>query len=471
MDLKAAICNLGCRVNEYEAEKMAALLKKEGFVIVPFKEKADVYIVNTCTVTNIADRKSRQMLSRARKMNPDAVVIACGCYVDIKDEEFFKEHGVDLAFKNSEKENAGRIITEYLRDARGIIPKSTGMVKSHDAVSLINDNAGDKNDAGENTAADSVSTAGEEGGEKFRERAFIKIQDGCNNFCSYCIIPYARGRIRSKDPGDVLSEIKDFVKRGYKEVILSGIHIGSYGLDRDEDPGVALYSLLKKVNDIPEIKRIRLGSVEPGLMKEGFIKNISSLDKMCPQFHLSLQSGCDSVLKRMNRKYDSQQYYESCLLLREYFDDPAITTDIIVGFPGETDEEFAETVGFVTKVSFMKTHVFKYSRREGTVAASMPDQVSDAVKSERSRTLIALSDINGKTFAERRIGKDVEVLFEEKKTVDGRECWTGYTREYIPFALPVREGEAVSGESALPEDLTNTIVTVKAAGYNEGYLV
>ena len=479
MKIRAAICNLGCRVNEYEAEKMAALLKKEGFVIVPVKERADVYIVNTCTVTNIADRKSRQMLARARKMNPDAVVAACGCYVDIKDEAFFSELGVDLAFKNSDKENAARIITKFIKNAG----KRFG--------DELDSNGGKQNTAGGNLesgdperfpASDSSDAHEEACGEKFRERAFVKIQDGCNNFCSYCIIPYARGRIRSRTPEDVLAELNDLAGKDYKEVILSGIHIGSYGLDRGEDPGKALFSLLADVNDIPEIKRIRLGSVEPGLMTEEFIRNISGLEKVCPQFHLSLQSGSDSVLKRMNRKYDTAQYYESCCILREYFDDPALTTDIIVGFPGETEEEFAETVEFVKKVSFMKTHIFKYSKREGTVAAKMPDQVSGDVKNERSRVLLDLNEINGERFAGRRIGKDVEILFEEKKNIDGRECWTGHTREYIPFAFPVCGAERVTVASALPgklaeetelvrRDLTNTIMTFRAAGYKDGYLV
>ena len=432
--MKAAVLNLGCRVNEYEAEKMAAALKDAGCDLVHFDDKADIYIVNTCTVTSIADRKSRQMLRRAKKLNPDAVVIAAGCYVDIKSETLADELGIDIAVRNADKPDIAEIVREYLKKK-----KETGAA------------------AQGNELADSDA----EEGIKYRERAFIKIQDGCNNFCSYCIIPYARGRIRSLTEEDALKEVIRYRDAGYKEVILSGIHIGSYGLDRGEEPGKALLSLLEKVNDLEGIERIRLGSVEPNLMTEDFIRGLSGIGKVCPQFHLSLQSGSDSVLKRMNRKYDTAAYMRSCALLREQYGDPAITTDIIVGFPGETEEEFLETIRFAEAVQFYKIHIFKYSPRKGTVAAGMEDQVDPAVKNERSQRLSELDRSYHEAYMERHLGQEAEVLLEEKKRHGGKTVWTGYSREYIPYAVSAEE----------EEDLANRIVRCTGSRISGGMII
>lgn len=411
--ITAAIHNLGCKVNEYEAEKMEALLRKKGFEILPFGEKADVYIINTCTVTNIADRKSRQMLHKARKMNPDALVVAAGCYVDIKSKELAEEAGVDILIKNEDKARVGEIIDAAFE-----------RISEHKFHYDLK--------------------------ERRRERAFVKIQDGCNQFCSYCIIPYARGRIKSRPEKEILEEIEKLADEGYKEVIISGIHIGSYGLDRGEEPQDALLALARKTAEIEGIARIRLGSVEPRLMTEEFIKNLSGINKVCPQFHLSLQSGSDSVLKRMNRKYDTAAYERSCENIRKYFGDAALTTDIIVGFPGESEEEFTESYDFVDRIKFYRTHVFKYSRRSGTVADKMPDQISDEVKTRRSAKMLELSEKNGAEYITRRLGSEVEVLFEEKKREDGKVYWSGHTREYIQAYLQS------------DEDLTNKIRTCRA---------
>ena len=420
--ITAAIHNLGCKVNEYEAEKMEALLRKKGFEILPFGEKADVYIINTCTVTNIADRKSRQMLHKARKMNPDALVVAAGCYVDIKSKELAEEAGVDILIKNEDKARVGEIIDAAFE-----------RISEHKFHYDLK--------------------------ERRRERAFVKIQDGCNQFCSYCIIPYARGRIKSRPEEEILEEIEKLADEGYKEVIISGIHIGSYGLDRGEEPQDALLALARKTAEIEGIERIRLGSVEPRLMTEEFIKNLSGINKVCPQFHLSLQSGSDSVLKRMNRKYDTAAYERSCENIRKYFGDAALTTDIIVGFPGESEEEFTESYDFVDRIKFYRTHVFKYSRRSGTVADKMPDQISDEVKTRRSEKMLELSEKNGAEYIARRLGSEVEVLFEEKKTEDGKVYWSGHTREYIQAYLQSEE------------DLTNRIRNCRAVDFEGGRLI
>ena len=362
MKKKAALHNLGCKVNAYETEAMQELLEQNGYEIVPFKEGADVYIINTCTVTNVADRKSRQMLHKARKMNPDAVVVATGCYVQARGEDI--DPCVDIVVGNNKKKDLIAILDEY-----------------YNAQHKVKKELLDINHEKEYEEMQVTHTAE-------HTRAYIKVQDGCNQFCSYCIIPYARGRVRSRNLEHVLEEVRTLAASGYKEVVLTGIHLSSYGIDTGE----SLLELIQKVHEIDGIKRIRLGSLEPRIITEEFASSIAVLPKMCPHFHLSLQSGCNATLKRMNRRYSAEEYMEKCDLLRKYFHNPALTTDVIVGFPGETQEEFAESMDFVDRVNFYETHIFKYSRRAGTKAAVMPDQVPEEIKSERSAKMIELGD-------------------------------------------------------------------------------
>ena len=352
MRKKAALHNLGCKVNAYETEAMQELLEDSGYEIVPFHEKADIYIINTCTVTNMADRKSRQMLHRARKMNPDAIVAACGCYVQEKPEEV--ADCVDIVIGNNRKKEIVHILEEYEKGREGIRKDlvDIGHTREYEDLHLSR--------TAEHT------------------RAYIKVQDGCNQFCSYCIIPYARGRVRSRSMESVREEVETLAGNGYQEVVLTGIHLSSYGIDTGTD----LLSLIRTVHEVAGIKRIRLGSLEPRIITEEFAEAIAGLPKMCPHFHLSLQSGCTETLKRMNRRYTAEEYYEKCELLRKYFRNPALTTDVIVGFPGETEEEFKASRDFIDKVDFYETHVFKYSRREGTKAAAMPDQVPEEEKNQ-----------------------------------------------------------------------------------------
>lgn len=409
MRKKAALHNLGCKVNAYETEAMQELLEDSGYEIVPFHEKADIYIINTCTVTNMADRKSRQMLHRARKMNPDAIVAACGCYVQEKPEEV--ADCVDIVIGNNRKKEIVHILEEYEKGREGIRKDlvDIGHAREYEDLHLSR--------TAEHT------------------RAYIKVQDGCNQFCSYCIIPYARGRVRSRSMESVRGEVETLARNGYQEVVLTGIHLSSYGIDTGTD----LLSLIRTVHEVAGIKRIRLGSLEPRIITEEFAEAIAGLPKMCPHFHLSLQSGCTETLKRMNRRYTSEEYYEKCRILRKYFDDPAFTTDVIVGFPGETEEDFQASFDFVDKVDFYETHIFKYSKREGTKAASMPDQVDEQVKAERSARLIALGEKKRKAYEERFIGKTVEVLVEEDAVIDGKKVQTGHTKEYIKIALDAQE--------------------------------
>ena len=416
MGKKAALHNLGCKVNAYETEAMQELLEQAGYEIVPFQEKADVYIINTCTVTNMADRKSRQMLHRARKMNPEAVVAACGCYVQEKPDE--AADCVDIVIGNNRKKEIVRILEEYenSRDGEKKGPGEPlkdlvdiGHTKEYEELSLSR--------TAEHT------------------RAYIKVQDGCNQFCSYCIIPYARGRVRSRSKDHVLEEVQALAGAGYQEVVLTGIHLSSYGIDNGED----LLSLILAVHEVEGIRRIRLGSLEPRIITEEFVRTISGLPKMCPHFHLSLQSGCTETLKRMNRRYTAEEYFEKCELLRQYFHEPALTTDVIVGFPGETQEEFEASRAFVDKVDFYETHVFKYSRREGTKAAVMPDQVPEPVKAERSAILLELSKKKQKAYEERLLGTTQEVLIEEEIERDGEIWQVGHTREYVKAGIKSRE--------------------------------
>ena len=404
---KAALHNLGCKVNAYETEAMQELLEKSGYEIVPFQEGADVYVINTCTVTNMADRKSRQMLHRAKKMNPDAVVVAAGCYVQAKGEE--ADECIDIVIGNNQKKDLIKILDEFWENHNpgGIIDISH--TSEYEQLHLSR--------TSEHT------------------RAYIKVQDGCNQFCSYCIIPYARGRVRSRKREEVVREVENLARNGYKEVVLTGIHLSSYGIDH----GDTLLSLIQSVHEVEGIERIRLGSLEPRIITGEFARCLSGLPKICPHFHLSLQSGCNATLKRMNRRYTKEEYYEKCMLLRKYFDRPALTTDIIVGFPGETDEEFRESKEFIEKVDFYETHVFKYSRREGTKAAQMDNQVPEQIKAKRSNELIELGKRRQAAYEEKLIGTTAEVLMEETVIVDGEVYQVGHTKEYVKVGLKTEE--------------------------------
>ena len=423
---KAALHNLGCKVNAYETEAMQEMLEQAGYEIVPFKEGADVYVINTCTVTNIADRKSRQMLHRARKMNPEAVVVAAGCYVQAKGGQE-ADPCIDIVIGNNHKKDLVRILKEYEENRE---KDRVGGIGRERAGARAAGEIGDINRTKEYESLHLTRT-----GE--HTRAYIKVQDGCNQFCTYCIIPYARGRVRSREMQDVVREVRTLADNGYQEVVLTGIHLSSYGIDFDGQRHLS--DLIRAVHEIEGIRRIRLGSLEPGIVTEEFAGELAAMPKICPHFHLSLQSGCDATLKRMNRRYTSEEYYEKCRILRKYFDDPALTTDVIVGFPGETEEDFQASFDFVDKVDFYETHIFKYSKREGTKAASMPDQVDEQVKAERSARLIALGEKKRKAYEERFIGKTVEVLVEEDAVIDGKKVQTGHTKEYIKIALDAQE--------------------------------
>lgn len=409
MRKKAALHNLGCKVNAYETEAMQELLEDSGYEIVPFHEKADIYIINTCTVTNMADRKSRQMLHRARKMNPDAIVAACGCYVQEKPEEV--ADCVDIVIGNNRKKEIVHILEAYEKGREGIRKDlvDIGHTREYEDLHLSR--------TAEHT------------------RAYIKVQDGCNQFCSYCIIPYARGRVRSRSMESVREEVETLAGNGYQEVVLTGIHLSSYGIDTGTD----LLSLIRTVHEVAGIKRIRLGSLEPRIITEEFAEAIAGLPKMCPHFHLSLQSGCTETLKRMNRRYTAEEYYEKCELLRKYFRNPALTTDVIVGFPGETEEEFKASRDFIDKVDFYETHVFKYSRREGTKAAAMPDQVPEEEKTRRSNILLDLSRKKQAAYEQRLLGTTQEVLIEEEIRRNGEIYQVGHTREYVKIGIRTEE--------------------------------
>ena len=432
---KAALHNLGCKVNAYETEAMQEMLENAGYEIVPFKEGADIYIINTCTVTNIADRKSRQMLHRARKMNPDAIVVAAGCYVQAQDGKEV-DPCIDIVLGNNHKKDLIKILEEYSTKKAAGAERSEMSDKKPRAVAEIEDI---------NQTHEYESLHLTKPGD--HTRAYIKVQDGCNQFCTYCIIPYARGRVRSREQEDVVNEVKSLASNGYQEVVLTGIHLSSYGIDFDGERH--LLDLIRAVHDVDGIRRIRLGSLEPGIITEEFAGALSGLPKICPHFHLSLQSGCDATLKRMNRRYTSEEYYEKCCILRKYFENPALTTDVIVGFPGETEEEFRASLAFVDKVDFYETHIFKYSKREGTKSARMEDQIDEQVKTARSAVMIELGEKKRKAYEESFIGKPVEVLVEEEAMIDGKKVQTGHTKEYIKIAL---ESE---------KNLRNTVVKVQ----------
>lgn len=418
---KAALHNLGCKVNAYETEAMQHLLEEAGYEIVPFTQKADVYVINTCSVTNMADRKSRQMLHKAKKNNPDSIVVAAGCYVQTSEKEVLNDLSVDIVIGNDRKHDLVRLLEEYSLDS-------------------VNDTVDDINDGKHDFEELFIDQT------KEHTRAFIKVQDGCNQFCSYCIIPYARGRVRSRRFENVIAEVERLAANGFKEVVLTGIHLSSYGVDFEEATG--LLELIQAVNAVKGIERIRLGSLEPKIVTEHFASELSKLDKICPHFHLSLQSGCDATLKRMNRKYTTKEYERGCELLRKYFVHPAITTDVIVGFPGETEEEFEQTKAYLEHIHFYEMHIFKYSKRKGTRAAVMPDQIDEQIKAARSEKLIALGYDMSKEFRKFYIGKNEEVLFEEKAVIGDKEYFVGYTKEYVKVAKETDENlenQIVSG--------------------------
>ena len=420
---KAAFHNLGCKVNSYETEAMQQLLEDAGYEIVPFREGADVYIINTCSVTNVADRKSRQMLHRAKKMNPSAAVVAVGCYVQAAGAELKKDEAVDLIVGNNQKKDLVQILDDYFAD---------------------HENSGEILDIGHSQEYEELHI------RRIADhtRAFIKVQDGCNQFCSYCIIPYTRGRVRSRRPEDIEHEVRGIAEAGYKEIVLTGIHLSSYGVDFKDEQKENLLTLIKRLDQIPGIERLRLGSLEPRIVTREFAKELARLRTICPHFHLSLQSGCDATLKRMNRRYNAAEYQACCEILREEFDNPAITTDVIVGFPGETEEEFAETERFLKAIHFYEMHIFKYSRRAGTRAADMPDQVSEGTKSVRSDILLALEKQQSLEYRGRFLGTEEEILLEEPIEIDGIKYMMGHTRQYVKGAVPYEEGlknKAVKG--------------------------
>jgi threonylcarbamoyladenosine tRNA methylthiotransferase MtaB len=414
---RAALHNLGCKVNAYETEAMQQLLEAAGYEIVPFTDQADVYIINTCSVTNMADRKSRQMLHRAKKTNPDAVVVAAGCYVQAAHEELKKDLSVDIIIGNNKKQDLVPILEAYFAEKNMTTPEP-------ESDTVI--------DIGHTNEYESLSISR----IADHTRAFIKIQDGCNQFCSYCIIPYTRGRVRSRRPEEVIEEVKTLVKNGYQEIVLTGIHLSSYGVDFPEEERIGLLDLILRLHPIEGLKRIRLGSLEPRIITEEFAKTLAGLDKFCPHFHLSLQSGCDETLKRMNRHYTTAEYAAGCEILRKHFHNPAITTDVIVGFAGETEEEFAQTEAFLEQIHFYEMHVFKYSRRAGTRADRMPNQIPEPVKTERSDVLLKLEQKMSEEYRRSFLNQNLEVLLEEKVTIDGIDYMLGHTKEYVKVAVP-----------------------------------
>ena len=436
MGNKVALHNLGCKVNAYEIEAMQQLLEEAGYEIVPFEPGADIYVINTCTVTNIADRKSRQMLHKAKKMNPEAIVVATGCYVQTGGEKLEKDEAIDLVLGNNQKTNIVEALAEYAENkpGHGSHVIKINQTKEYEELSI------------DHTAE--------------HVRAYIKVQDGCNQFCTYCIIPYARGRVRSRNIESVLKEVRALAEKGYKEVGLTEIHLSSYGVDFPEEKKETLLSLIRAVHEIEGIRRIRLGSLEPGIVTREFAEGIAALPKVCPHFHLSLQSGCDETLERMNRRYRSGEYRERCELLREVYGNPALTTDVIVGFPQESEEEFRKSYDFVDSIRFYETHIFKYSRRQGTKAAAMDGQLTEAEKSFRSEKMIELHHRHAGDYEKSMLGKNLEVLIEEEYTKDGRTWYLGHSREYIKTAVPKSEAYGV-----------NDIVIVKAEGFLEEHIM
>ena len=431
---KAALHNLGCKVNSYETEAMTQLLKKAGYEIVSFQDQADVYIINTCSVTNMADRKSRQMLHKAKKQNPNAVVVATGCYVQTATEKVAQDLSIDLVVGNNRKKDIVEILNEYYAE------KEAGEQVKEEYVIDIN-----HTDEYEDLE---ISTVTE------HTRAHLKIQDGCNNFCSYCIIPYARGRIRSRTMESIKAELERLSASGFKEIVLTGINLSCY-----DDNGKKLIDVIEMADNVNGIERIRLGSLDPEVVTEDFVERLGKVKKICPHFHFSLQSGCDKTLKAMNRHYTSDEYYEKCQLIRKYIDNPAFTTDVIVGFPGETEEDYISSREFVKKVKFAELHVFKYSKRDGTVAAKMPNQIDEKIKTLRSEDLIKTGEELTKEFRQAKIGQDTTVLFEEQILLDNKEYWVGHTVDYIKIAVPEKENlEGQIRKVNVKDFLTNEIM-------------
>ena len=431
---KAALHNLGCKVNSYETEAMTQLLKKAGYEIVSFQDQADVYIINTCSVTNMADRKSRQMLHKAKKQNPNAVVVATGCYVQTATEKVAQDLSIDLVVGNNRKKDIVEILNEYYAE------KEAGEQVKEEYVIDIN-HIDEYEDL-------EISTVTE------HTRAHLKIQDGCNNFCSYCIIPYARGRIRSRTMESIKAELERLSASGFKEIVLTGINLSCY-----DDNGKKLIDVIEMADNVNGIERIRLGSLDPEVVTEDFVERLGKVKKICPHFHFSLQSGCDKTLKAMNRHYTSDEYYEKCQLIRKYIDNPAFTTDVIVGFPGETEEDYISSREFVKKVKFAELHVFKYSKRDGTVAAKMPNQIDEKIKTLRSEDLIKTGEELTKEFRQAKIGQDTTVLFEEKILLDNKEYWVGHTVDYIKIAVSEKENlEGQIRKVNVKDFLTNEIM-------------
>lgn len=399
----AALHNLGCKVNSYETDVMQQMLEEAGYEIKEFNDTADVYIINTCTVTNMADRKSRQMLHKAKSRNENAIVVAVGCYAQATGEKLLEDSSVDIVIGNNRKKDLIRILEEYRKEHR-----------AEDTLIDIN-----------HTTEYETLMLGQTSGHT---RAYIKIQDGCNQFCSYCIIPYARGRVRSREEADIEAEVTSLAAKGYKEIVITGIHISSYGVDKKD---TNLLKLLQRIHKIEGLERIRLGSLEPRIITEEFAREIAALPKICPHFHLSMQSGCNETLRRMNRHYTSEEYYEKCEILRKHYEKPAITTDVIVGFPQESVEEFEATEKFVEKVNFFETHIFKYSKRQGTNAAKMEGQIPEEEKTRRSSILLDMNKRHRQAYLESFLGKTIEILVEEDMKADGQEYQTGHTKEYM----------------------------------------
>lgn len=424
MKKTVAFCTLGCKVNQYETDAMRGSFEAEGYEVKEFSQEASVYVINTCTVTNMADRKSRQMMHRAKKKNPDGIIVAVGCYVQAAKEQLEEDTLIDLVIGNNMKSQVVQIVEQYIQDNR----------HTEDRDAYVADIA--HSHEYETMHIEMVSE---------HTRAYIKIQDGCNQFCSYCIIPYARGRVRSRKMEDILQEVRNLTANGYKEIVLTGIHISSYGLDfehtadEQEDYGPfknsALIDLIEVLSGIEGLERIRLGSLEPRIITENFVRRLCKVPQICPHFHLSLQSGCDETLKRMNRHYTTALYLEKCGILRQYFDRPALTTDVIVGFPGETEEEFAQTERFLETVHFSDMHIFKYSKRRGTKAADMPNQIDPQIQSVRSEKLIALGERMKDDFLEACKDQEQIVLIEEETEIDGTKYMTGHSKNYIRCAF------------------------------------
>ena len=435
MKKKVALHNLGCKVNAYEVEAMQQLLENAGYETVPFEEGADVYVINTCTVTNMADRKSRQMLHKAKKMNPDAIVVATGCYAQADTEKLKEDTAVDLILGNNQKTQIVEALEEYEKEhAKQVQVIEINHTKEYEELSIA-------------STAEHV-------------RTYIKVQDGCNQFCTYCIIPFARGRVRSRKIEEVLREVETLAAKGYKEVVLTGIHLSSYGVDFPKEERESLLSLIQAVSRVEGISRIRLGSLEPRIITEEFLEGIVKTGKVCPHFHLSLQSGCNKTLKNMNRRYSAQEYAEKCELIRKFYPAPALTTDVIVGFPQETEEDFEESYEFVKKIHFYETHIFKYSRRHGTKAASMDGQLTEAAKAQRSDRMLELHEIRAREYEEAMIGKKMELLLEEEIEIDGRSWYVGHSREYVRAVISKTDAHRV-----------NDLVTVKAVAFVRDHIL